>query len=175
MNQANLNPRDSKTVSPWQLQPGLNPQQEVVYSGTIYDVVIIGGGIAGLTTALMLQEQGKQCIILEGHNLGFGTTGGTTAHINTFFDTDYHQVEKDFGADGAKTLANSAKESIAIVQSLIEKYQIECDFALKDGVIYSETEEETKSLLKLLEASRRAGVEAVEVRENGIPVHLNLR
>ena len=170
MNNTNLNPRDSKTVSLWQHVPGLDQQQDVIYSGTVYDVVIVGGGIAGLTTALLLQEQGKNCIILEGFNLGYGTTGGTTAHINTFYDTSYDQVEKDFGEDGARTFADAAKTSIAMIQELVEKYQIDCDFEYRDGVIYSETEKETKSLLSLLEASRRAGVEAVETRENGIPV-----
>lgn len=170
MDYTNLIPRDSKTVSPWQQQPGLNQQQEVVYSGITYDVVIIGAGITGLTTGLLLQEQGKKCIILDGHNIGFGTTGGTTAHINTFFDTSYDQVEQDFGEDGAKTLADSAKESITMIQDLVERYAIECDFAFKDGIIFSETEKETKSLLSLLEASRKAGVEAVEIRDNGIPV-----
>jgi len=170
MNNTNLNPRDSKTVSPWQQQPGLDQQQEVVYSGTIYDVIIVGAGIAGLTTALLLQEQGKNCIILEGHNIGFGTTGATTAHLNTFLDTSYDQVAQDFGEDGAKILASATKESISIIQELIEKYQIDCDFAFKDGIIYSETAAETKSLLSLLEASRKAGVEAVEIRDNGIPV-----
>jgi glycine/D-amino acid oxidase-like deaminating enzyme/nitrite reductase/ring-hydroxylating ferredoxin subunit len=170
MNFTQLLPRDSKTVSPWQQQPGLAQQQEVVYSDITYDVVIIGAGLTGLTTGLLLQQQGKNCIILDGHTIGYGTTGGTTAHINTFFDTSYDQVEQDFGADGAKVLADSAKESIALIQELVEKYAIDCDFAFKDGIIFSETEKETKALLSLLEASRRAGVEAVEIRDNGIPV-----
>ena len=122
MNNSNLHPRDSKTVSLWQQQPGLDQQQDVVYSGTIYDVVIVGAGIAGLTTALLLQEQGKNCIILEGHNIGFGTTGATTAHLNTFLDTSYDQVAQDFGEDGARTLANATKESISLIQELVERY-----------------------------------------------------
>jgi len=170
MNNTNLLPRDTYSASPWQQQNAVIEQPAVISESTTYDVVIIGAGITGLTTGLMLQEQGKKCIILEGHGVGFGTTGGTTAHINTFFDTSYDQVEQDFGKSGAKLLADSAKESISIVQEMIEKYQIDCDFAIQDGVIFSETDKETKSLLSLLEASRRAEVEAVEIRDNGIPV-----
>jgi glycine/D-amino acid oxidase-like deaminating enzyme/nitrite reductase/ring-hydroxylating ferredoxin subunit len=174
MNVTNLIPRDTNSVSPWQQQPAVLEQQSVIYESTIYDVVIIGAGITGLTTGLMLQEQGKKCIILDGHSVGFGTTGGTTAHINTFFDTAYDQVEQDFGKDGAKVLADSAKESIAIIQEMVEKYGINCDFSFKDGIIFSENDKESKSLLSLLEASRRAGVEAVEIRDNGIPVPFQL-
>ena len=41
-----------------------------------FDVLIVGGGITGIATALQLQKSGLQCIITEAHNLCFGTTGG---------------------------------------------------------------------------------------------------
>jgi glycine/D-amino acid oxidase-like deaminating enzyme/nitrite reductase/ring-hydroxylating ferredoxin subunit len=162
--------RDGRTVSLWQ-QDQLAPLSAVPdTAGLIYDAVIMGAGITGLTTAILLQQQGKKCIILEGHKLGFGTTGGTTAHINTFYDTDYSQIAKDFGEEAAKTSADAAKASIALIQELAAKYAIDCDFECKDGIVFSETEEETKELLKELEASRSADVDVVEVRDNGIPV-----
>ena len=63
-----------------------------------FDVLIVGGGITGITTGLLLQQAGKSVMIAESYSLCFGTTGGTTAHINSFFDTSYDQVEQDFGA-----------------------------------------------------------------------------
>jgi glycerol-3-phosphate dehydrogenase len=42
-----------------------------------YDVVIVGGGITGVSTALLLQQAGKSCLLLEANTLCFGTTGGT--------------------------------------------------------------------------------------------------
>jgi glycine/D-amino acid oxidase-like deaminating enzyme/nitrite reductase/ring-hydroxylating ferredoxin subunit len=163
-------PRDGITISAWQEHGASIDKDVITEARSIYDVVIIGAGITGLTTALMLQQQGKKCIILEGHSIGFGTTGGTTAHINTFYDTAYYQVEKDFGEEGARIFADAAKESISIVQDLVNQYNIPCDFECKDGILYSETEEETKELIQELEASRRAGVDVVEVRDNGVPI-----
>ena len=64
-----------------------------------FDTVIVGGGITGVSTALKLQESGQKCIIIEAANIGFGTTGGTTAHLNDFFDTTFAQAIKDFGLD----------------------------------------------------------------------------
>lgn len=64
---------------------------------THYEVAIAGGGITGLTTALMLQKAGKKCILFEANNLCFGTTGGTTAHLNTILDTPYSTHIKNFG------------------------------------------------------------------------------
>ena len=60
------------------------------------DVVIVGGGITGLTTGLRLQEAGFRCVILEANTLCFGTTGGTTAHLNTVLDTPYPTIIKNF-------------------------------------------------------------------------------
>ena len=73
---------------------------------TIYDVIIVGGGITGISTALLLQEAGKKCIVLEANNLCFGTTGGTTAHLNTLLDTPYTTISKNFDKENAKLLHN---------------------------------------------------------------------
>src|SRR5690348_15197324 len=84
---------------------------------TTYDALIIGAGITGMTTALLLQAQGVKCVVAEAHNLGFGTTGGTTAHLNTMLDTPYSQVEKDFSEDGAKLLRQACAEAIDLVEN----------------------------------------------------------
>jgi glycine/D-amino acid oxidase-like deaminating enzyme/nitrite reductase/ring-hydroxylating ferredoxin subunit len=170
MNFETQNPRDGQTVSLWQRYKASNGEDVSDFSAPTYDVVIIGAGITGLTTAILLQEQGKRCIILEGHAIGFGTTGATTAHINTFYDTEYSQIEKDFGQEAAKIAADAAKESITLVQDLANRYGIDCDFECKDGITYSENQKETKELMDELEATRRAGVDVVEVRDNEIPV-----
>jgi glycine/D-amino acid oxidase-like deaminating enzyme/nitrite reductase/ring-hydroxylating ferredoxin subunit len=170
MNFEAINPRDGKTISLWQQYQVPLASALPDAAGFIYDAVIIGAGITGLTTAILLQQQGKKCLVLEGHKIGFGTTGGTTAHINTFYDTDYSQIAKDFGEEAAKTSADAAKESVTLIQELAAKYATDCDFECKDGIVFSETPKETKDLLKELEASRNAGVDVVEVRENGVPV-----
>src|ERR1700710_2065707 len=71
----------------------------------LYDVAIAGGGITGITTALLLQKAGKSCIVFEAYNLCFGTTGGTTAHLNTLLDNPYTTISKNFGKDNAKLVA----------------------------------------------------------------------
>ena len=57
----------------------------------------MGGGITGITTALLLQKAGKKCMIAEAKTIGFGTSGGTTAHLNTFMDSPYNEIEKILG------------------------------------------------------------------------------
>src|ERR1700759_675779 len=93
------NLRDGNLKSPWE-QPITTAAKGA--KDQIYDCLIVGAGITGLTAALQLQQNGKQTILIEAHTIGFGTTSGTSAHINTFADTTYPEAADAFGPDGAK-------------------------------------------------------------------------
>lgn len=136
-----------------------------------FDVVIAGAGITGVTTALMLQERGLKCAIAEARNMGFGTTGGTTAHLNNFFDASYDKVINDFGLDKARLLADAARDALEIIRHNVSAYDIECDHEPRSAYLFSLDDEQEKELDSLVEGSRKAGIEMHEVAENpfGIP------
>jgi glycine/D-amino acid oxidase-like deaminating enzyme/nitrite reductase/ring-hydroxylating ferredoxin subunit len=123
-----------------------------------YDVVVVGAGITGLTTALLLQNSGLSCIVIEANTIGFGTTSGTTAHLNTFFDTTYQQVSKNFGEKNAKLLVKGAKESMALIKQNITDYQIDCAYEEKEGYLFSLNEKQNKELEEIVEAAKRLGL-----------------
>jgi hypothetical protein len=85
-------------------------------------------------------------VIAEAHNVAFGTTGGTTAHLNTILDTPYNYVERDFGADAAKLLRQGCAEAISLVESLVGKYSIECGFSRQPGYLIAQDEKEMDEL-----------------------------
>ncbi len=87
--------RDGYCTSLW--QDGIPEFSGRIYLPAETDVVIVGGGITGITNALQLQKAGKNCVVIEAQEIGFGTTGGTTAHLNTMMDTPYYQIKNDFG------------------------------------------------------------------------------
>src|ERR1700744_336882 len=129
-------PRDGALVSPWQkelLSPKLAPP--AANNEMVFDCMIVGGGITGLTTALLLQQQGKQTLIAEAHTIGFGTTGGTSAHINTFADTTYAEAESAFGEEGARLFAEAIAEGLNLIRENIKNCQIGCDFEEKPGYL----------------------------------------
>lgn len=162
--------RDGATTSLWQdtvddYRPVNGWERE-----RVYDVLIVGAGITGLTTALKLQEAGKSCVVAEAHNLGFGTTGGTTAHLNTLLDAMYDQVEKDFGEDGARKLHAAARGAIDQIADNVQRLGIDCGFSYQPGYLLAQNETEQDELQKLVEASQRAGV-AVDYSDT-VPVPL---
>jgi len=137
--------------------------------GQIYDVLIVGGGITGMTTALLLQQAGMKCIIAEAQNIGFGTTGGTTAHLNTFMDTPYHNIAANFGKEPAQLVARGAKEAIAFIKEQVTKNKVQ-GFSERPGYIFSANDKEDEALEKLMAAANEVG--ALMQYTDALPVAL---
>lgn len=150
--------RDGDLKSLWQNDIGDYQPVNNWNKNDIYDVLIVGGGITGLTAALLLQSEGKKCILAEAANIGFGTTGGTTAHLNTVLDTSYADIEKKFSKDDAKLVSGGTREAIDLVEGLINKYHIDCEFSYQPAYIFSENEKESEALKEIKDATKRAGV-----------------
>lgn len=135
-----------------------------------YDVAIVGGGITGLTLATLLQEHGVNCIVLEAHTLGFGTTGGTTAHLNTLLDTPYNTIIQNFGLDNAKIVASATREAIELVKANIQRYSIDCGFEEVSGYLYAQNESQEKELGKIVDACNHVGLFPEYTTQIPVPV-----
>lgn len=162
--------RDGAQISLWQntvadFKPNNNWEKD-----TVYDVLIVGGGITGLTTAITLLQEGKKCIVAEANNIGFGTSGGTTAHLNTLLDTPYSVIEKKFNEETAKMVARGSREAIDLIEGLINKYNIDCGFSYQTAYLYAEKQEETSQLDQIYEATAKAGVVASQAMSIPVPI-----
>lgn len=133
---------DGARVSLWQNMPVYTSVNQPNVND-IYDVAIVGGGITGISTALLLQRKGLRCIVLEASNIGFGTTGGTTAHLNTLLDTDYHTIERNFDASAARKIASAAAGAIELIRDNINQYRIRCNFEEQQHTSFPGTKSRT--------------------------------
>jgi glycine/D-amino acid oxidase-like deaminating enzyme/nitrite reductase/ring-hydroxylating ferredoxin subunit len=125
------------------------------------DVCVVGGGIAGMVTALLLAQAGRQVIVLDDGPLGGGETGRTTAHLSDALDDRYSELERLHGAEGARLAAESHRAAIDLLERIAREEQIDCDFAHVDGYLFPADDEGDAGLERLgreLEAARRAGV-----------------
>lgn len=160
--------RDGSNKSLWQNVQ--MPESALMNSGIHYDVIIAGAGITGITAGYLLQKAGKNCLIIESENIGFGTTGGTTAHINTFYDAQYDMVTNDFGDDKAKLLSQTGPEVIQQIQNIIHELDIDCGFDTRDAYVFSLNEDQTKKLDKMFEATKKVGIPIEKISENPFPI-----
>lgn len=149
--------RDGKKVSFWESKADI--EKIKTYDQSDFDTIIVGAGITGITLAKELQNRGRKCLLLEKENPGFGTTGGTTAHINNFFDSSYDEIIGNFGEKSAVILADSAKETTRYIKQNILHYHISCDFNECSYYLFSADEKQTKKLDKILEAHHKVGIE----------------
>ena len=92
------------------------------------DILIIGGGIAGLSVAYFLQNTKQNIILIDKGDIAAGVTSKTTAKITYLQETIYQDLEKSFGIEVAKKYFDSQKESISLIKDIISRNNIDCDF-----------------------------------------------
>src|SRR5919198_5508780 len=103
-------------------------------SGT--DVAIVGGGIAGMTTAYLLSKAGKKVTLVEDVYIGSSETGRTTAHITHALDDRYYNLEKAHGIERSRIAAESHTAAINLIESIVNEEKIDCDFERGDGCLF---------------------------------------
>src|SRR5690242_18548392 len=109
--------RDGACTSIWQVNmPAYKGQKKEKVADQYFDTVVVGAGITGLTTGLLLQKAGRSVMIAEAQNLGFGTTGGTTAHLNSFMETPFTELIRNFGENKARLVAKAARQALDLIK-----------------------------------------------------------
>jgi len=126
------------------------------------DVIIIGGGIAGLSVAYCLVRAGKKIVLVEDGLIGSGETGHTTAHLVTALDDRYYKLEKNFGPEKTKRIAQSHAAAIDFIERTVKREQIECDFERLNGYLFLHPSDKKESLHKELDACLKAGINVCE-------------
>jgi len=124
------------------------------------DVVIVGGGIAGLTTAYCLAVSGKKVIVLEDGQIGSGETGRTTAHITTALDDRYYTMEEIFGKKNTALIAESHKMAIDYIEDIVNKENIDCEFERLNTYLFLHPNDKKENLEKEMNAMFRCGIDA---------------
>ena len=163
--------RDGARKSIWQAE--IKRFENLPTEDQLFDVAIIGGGITGVSTAYRLQLCGLKTILLEANNIGFGTTGGTTAHLNDFFDTTFKEAISKFGLENAKLLARAGKDAINIVHSNVFRHEIDCDFVYKNAHLFAVDDDQVKQLEDIVDGAHQVGYEMNYIDEIDCPIPFN--
>ena len=116
------------------------------------DVLIIGGGIAGILCAYKLKNAGVDCILVEATEICKGITKNTTAKITLQHGLIYDKMIRRFGEDKARLYAEAQKNACKEYSKLCEN--LDCDYETKDSYVYSmngrkKIEKEVFALLRL--------------------------
>ena len=97
------------------------------------DVLIIGGGIAGILTAYFLKQNHVDCMLVEKGRICNGTTAGTTAKITVQHGLLYHRLLRGYGAEYAQKYLQANQHAFTCYEMLCKK--IDCDYEYQDMLI----------------------------------------
>ena len=128
--------------------------------GRTVDVAVVGGGITGLTVALLLQRTGASVAVLEAGRVAAGATGYTTAKVTSLHGLTYAALERDFGKEGARAYAEANQAALAEMARLVADLAIDCDFERLPAFTYTERSGSIASIEAEVEAAVRAGLPA---------------
>lgn len=109
-------------------------------------ILIIGGGIAGISCAFELSKTKKEIMVIDQNRCGNGASLRTTGKLTTLQEDLYSKIAKGYGREKAKLYYQSQKEAIFLAKKNIDEYQIDCDFQEVDSYLFV-TEEKNKEKL----------------------------
>jgi len=162
--------RDGACTSLWQDHTSAYTTRNSIDRHRQYDVILAGGGITGISTALLLQKAGLKCAVLEANTLCFGTTGGTTAHLNTLMDTPYATIRKNFGKENASLVARAAEDALALIEKNIREYSIDCGHEKATAYLFSRDKDQSEELEEIGRASLEAGLDLAHSDTIPLPI-----
>lgn len=141
------------------------PQFETLEDDVKTDILIIGGGIAGILCAYFLREKGVDYILAEGRTICSGITRNTTAKITSQHGLIYDKLLKSAGVEKAKMYLEANQESVKKYFELCKN--ADCDFEEKQAFVYSR--DNRKKLEKEAEALNKIGFNAKITETEELP------
>ncbi|MDD4658711.1 MAG: FAD-dependent oxidoreductase [Eubacteriales bacterium] len=133
------------------------------------DAAVIGGGLAGISTAWLLKQEGLRVAVLEADRVCQGTTGHSTAKITSQHDLIYAWLDKEFGREKAQQYAEANEIAIKSMADIVETQKIDCDFLMKPAYVYTEQDKYVEDIQKEAKIAAELGIAAEYVQDPGLP------
>lgn len=138
------------------------------------EIVVVGAGITGITTAYLLAQEGKKVVLVESGKVLDGTTGYTTAKASSQHGLIYDELISNFSEEEAILYYEGAQEALHYMRRLVEENNIDCDWQQETSYIYVESDDSIlKKLEKEMDAYRKLGIPGEWV--DSLPIPLSVK
>jgi glycine/D-amino acid oxidase-like deaminating enzyme/nitrite reductase/ring-hydroxylating ferredoxin subunit len=134
------------------------------------EVVVLGAGIAGLTTAFLLAQAGREVLVLEAGRVAAGVSGHTTAKVTAQHALIYHQLTQQYGQDTAAAYGASQVAALDWLAATAHSLGIECELVRADSHVYTTDENRVGDLQAEADAAAAVGLPATFHDDLDFPV-----
>ena len=132
------------------------------------DVVIVGGGITGITLAALLADSGRRVIVLEALRIGEGTTGHSTGNLYGVVG-QMQQLHSAWDTETARRVVASRLEAVSLVETIARRLPVDCGFRRVPQLIYAVDSSGEKSVRSEYDVVRQLGVPCALEESNDLP------
>ncbi len=133
------------------------------------DVAVLGAGITGLTTALLLKQTGVRVAVVEAGRVSGATTGHTTAKVTAQHGLIYDTITSKFGRDGARAYGEANYAAVNVMDRIVRENRIDCDWERRSSYAYTEQDSNVGQIEQEVEAAQAAGLPAHYTEQTELP------
>jgi glycine/D-amino acid oxidase-like deaminating enzyme/nitrite reductase/ring-hydroxylating ferredoxin subunit len=160
---------DARRTAVWAATEAPPPLRSQLDGDVRADVAVIGGGIVGLTAALLLAEAGASVALLEAGRLACGVSGHTTAKVSSQHGLIYHRLRAKHGAEAARRYGEANEAALAWIAARVARDGIACDFRRRSAYAYVPVGGPRERVEREAAAAIEAGLPATLVEQTPLP------
>jgi len=127
------------------------------------DVLIIGGGLTGISCAYHLRNKNLKTVLVEKNKIGLGVTSRTTGKLTYLQELCYSKISKYVSLKKAKEYLNSQIEAISLVKNIIKENNIECDFKESPSIVFATNKKDIDNIKKENKLLNLFGIKTIEL------------
>ncbi|HEX8207210.1 MAG TPA: FAD-dependent oxidoreductase [Solirubrobacteraceae bacterium] len=133
------------------------------------DVAVIGGGIAGVTTALFCKQEGLRVAVLEKGVISGAATGMSTAKASALQESLLSEVRRIAGKDALLAYAHANVAALERMDALVREHSIDCSWERLPDYTYAAEESQVSTVEQIVEAGQEAGLPVERVTDVPLP------